>query len=287
VVQKTVTSARLREIASQMKSDSPGNIYAFLDLAANTIDHLTNQLASDTDALVLNPPVLSREALAARVQVLEAAIKDTLAWIEIRHRPPVRDEVETGQMVYVRLHALADLAAVYNGETPVEDTDTSRLTQLVAENTELRKAVAAKVVDSMLLTSLTMSGNALNIGLEGGAARLLAESFAQQFREQGGANYLEMQFTAQDGLALLVTLQNREGKTPSQFRAEADAALALARHRIAEMEAASGEQAVNALRYRYARTLNARQFAEICQENISTGKHFDTLMDERMALLPT
>jgi len=38
-----------------------------------------------------------------------AAARDLLTWIEWEHRPPVRDTIEAGRMVRVRLHALADL----------------------------------------------------------------------------------------------------------------------------------------------------------------------------------
>ena len=40
--------------------------------------------------------------------VIQAA-QSVLEWIEIQHRPPVRDVLEGGRMVRVRLHALADL----------------------------------------------------------------------------------------------------------------------------------------------------------------------------------
>ena len=38
-----------------------------------------------------------------------AAARALLTWIEWEHRPPVRDKIEAGRMVLVRLHALADL----------------------------------------------------------------------------------------------------------------------------------------------------------------------------------
>jgi transcription antitermination factor NusG len=40
---------------------------------------------------------------------LYMAAKNVIAWTEATHRPPVCDAFETGQMVKVRLHALADL----------------------------------------------------------------------------------------------------------------------------------------------------------------------------------
>jgi hypothetical protein len=163
-----------------------------------------------------------------------------------------------------------------------EDT-AAEAEQLRQENDRLRAALAQKLVDSTMLTELGIVGNSLNMGLEGGAAHFLAESFGEQFREQGGANYLEARFTTSDGLNLLVTLQNVKGKTPSQYRSEAEAALAKVQTRLNELEAATDEQPVNAARYRFVRTLNAQQFAEIFNENISTGKHFDAIVDERRA----
>jgi hypothetical protein len=41
-------------------------------------------------------------------QLIRAA-HEVVSWTEIEHRPPVADQVETGRMVSVRLHALADL----------------------------------------------------------------------------------------------------------------------------------------------------------------------------------
>jgi len=40
---------------------------------------------------------------------LYMAAKNVIAWTEATHRPPVCDALETGRMVKVRLHALADL----------------------------------------------------------------------------------------------------------------------------------------------------------------------------------
>jgi hypothetical protein len=40
---------------------------------------------------------------------LYMAAKNVIDWTEAAHRPPVCDAFETGQMVLVRLHALADL----------------------------------------------------------------------------------------------------------------------------------------------------------------------------------
>jgi hypothetical protein len=54
--------------------------------------------------LYTTPPAAAQSLTA----VLKAA-QGVLEWTEIAHRPPVRDKLEAGRMVMVRLHALADL----------------------------------------------------------------------------------------------------------------------------------------------------------------------------------
>jgi hypothetical protein len=52
---------------------------------------------------------------------LEKAAREVLNWVEVSHRPPRRDALETGRMVLVRLHALADLhEALGDGEQAQE-----------------------------------------------------------------------------------------------------------------------------------------------------------------------
>ena len=80
----------------------------------------------------------------------------------------------------------------------------------------LEQAEPARIVD------IGVSGNGMHLTVEGGPAKLFAECFADQFRQSGAMNYLEMRLTAPDGLELLVTLQKVAGKTPHQLRAEAE-----------------------------------------------------------------
>ena len=51
-----------------------------------------------------------RRVHALNAELLEAG-KSVISWTEAAHRPPVRDDMEFGRMVSVRLHALADLYA--------------------------------------------------------------------------------------------------------------------------------------------------------------------------------
>jgi hypothetical protein len=53
-------------------------------------------------------PDAQQAAPEATTRVIDAA-RRLLTFIEIKHRPPVRDQIEAGRMVHVRLHALADL----------------------------------------------------------------------------------------------------------------------------------------------------------------------------------
>jgi len=55
----------------------------------------------------------------------------------------------------------------------------------------------------------------LNIELEGGACRLLAESFADQFSESGAKNYLEISFYSDKTGPLVVTMQKAGAITPA------------------------------------------------------------------------
>ena len=51
---------------------------------------------------------LSEPEIAHLKRIKESAI-DLMQWIEVEHRPPVKDAIEGGRMVNVRLHSLADL----------------------------------------------------------------------------------------------------------------------------------------------------------------------------------
>ena len=98
--------------------------------------------------------------------------------------------------------------------------------RLWAEVAGLREELAQKVVDQTMLTGLTVQDGGLTMGLQGGAAGLLAEMLTQQFKDGGGINYLQLSFTssvALPGEAFIVTVQKCSGKTPHQLRMEAEA----------------------------------------------------------------
>lgn len=97
-------------------------------------------------------------------------------------------------------------------------------TVLQEENVRLRELLSQKLVDSTMLTGITMNRGGLDIGLEGGACHLLAEMFAEQFRSTGAVNFLEVRLTSPDPEIgeLLVTLQKVKGKTPAMLKAEVE-----------------------------------------------------------------
>lgn len=105
-----------------------------------------------------------------------------------------------------------------------------------AECEKLRAALAQKAVSEVMLTEFNIAGNGANLRLEGGACRLLADAFADQFREHGGENFVEVGFTTHDGLRLIVTMQKVEGKTPAQLLNECKTELATARAALSPIQ---------------------------------------------------
>lgn len=97
---------------------------------------------------------------------------------------------------------------------------------LEAENVALREQLAKRVIDETFITDIAMTGGSLNAGLEGGAARLMAEMLAEQLEGSGAVNYLEANFVSKHikpGERYVVTVQKRSGKTPHELRLAAEA----------------------------------------------------------------
>lgn len=106
------------------------------------------------------------------------------------------------------------------------DTPTAKplsdVPSLQAEVARLQGLLEGKFNRETLLTG--MQGSTLE--LQGGAAAHLAESFALQFAEAGGENYVELRFTSQQvlpGEQFVVTLQKVAGQTPHDLRRAAEA----------------------------------------------------------------
>jgi hypothetical protein len=60
--------------------------------------------------------IAERNALKARNDELVSEITKALSYVECSHRPPVKDSLEIGRMVHIRLHSLADLHAIISKE---------------------------------------------------------------------------------------------------------------------------------------------------------------------------
>ena len=114
------------------------------------------------------------------------------------------------------------------------------IAKLQAENASIRELLSKKVVDSTMLTDLGIRGGGINATFEGGAAGLIATTFAEQFREAGATNYLELTFEDKELGEFVVTMQRKDGETPGYQKAKAEA-------RAAELEQ-------DAARYHYIRT---------------------------------
>ena len=96
---------------------------------------------------------------------------------------------------------------------------------LEAENHDLREQLAQRVMNETFVTGMFFGNGGFNLGYQGGAAQLLAESLAQQFETTGAVNYLEISFTSKHitpGSSYLVTIQKCTGMTPHQFRLAAE-----------------------------------------------------------------
>lgn len=117
------------------------------------------------------------------------------------------------------------------------------IAKIEQENDLFRQHAAKQISDTTLLTGIDISNGPMNMGLQGGAAQLLAESFFDQFQKSEAVNYLELRFESESkmpGKAMVVTLQLVDGVTPGQRIAEQareierlckDAALVAARER--------------------------------------------------------
>lgn len=111
--------------------------------------------------------------------------------------------------------------------------------RLAKENELLRQHAAEQISDSTLLTGIDTSNGAMNVGLEGGAAQLLAESFFDQFQQSGAINYLELRFESESkmpGRSMVVTLQLVGGTTPGQRIADQAREISALKEQVAVMQ---------------------------------------------------
>lgn len=64
------------------------------------------------------------------------------------------------------------------------------------------------------ITGISLKDGGLDISMEGGACKALAELFAEQFIDLGGVNYVELVFDSDKIGPLVVTMQRIDGMTP-------------------------------------------------------------------------
>ncbi len=98
----------------------------------------------------------------------------------------------------------------------------------------LRSLAAESLANSTLLTGIDCA-DGLRIGVQGGAAAVLAESFAEQFKASGAINFLEMKFVSKEefpGESFVVTVQRANGETPAEQIKALKAKLAAAKDNI-------------------------------------------------------
>jgi len=65
------------------------------------------------------------------------------------------------------------------------------------------------------IKSMKANNGSLDLELEGGACRLLAEAFSEQFIDSGATNYLEVSFYSEKTGPLIVTMQRAGAITPA------------------------------------------------------------------------
>lgn len=82
------------------------------------------------------------------------------------------------------------------------------------------KSLAEYVTDQAFLSSFNVTNGALDIQMQGGACSILAASFAGQFKGSGATNFLELSFKHQEIGEFTVTMQRKQGETPSQQTAK-------------------------------------------------------------------
>lgn len=157
------------------------------------------------------------------------------------------------------------------GATIAELRAADRIEQLERDNDNLAKALADDQIAKTLIVDLNIR-NGINLSTQGGMAGVIANIFADQFRSSGAINYLELIMKASDGLELVVTMQKKDGKTPTQLRHEAE-------EKVTHLERELADAQKGHARYEYMRKLNVRQFQEIFICNLSGEYHFDDLID--------
>lgn len=132
------------------------------------------------------------------------------------------------EMMCCGLHAEDDGDVQYFRDAASPDIILALLAEraeLKRQNDDLRTLLAEEVISSTILTGFVAGSGGFNIGLQGGACALLAESFGQMLYESDAANYIEATFESEHYKELgqiTVTVKRESGQTPHQLRTMAD-----------------------------------------------------------------
>jgi len=144
---------------------------------------------------------------------IEDADNSTIAWLE--------QADGAGALIAAAPTLIAQLVEALTGMQQECYEVQLRAARAIVQRDEAVNAIAEKFSDPTI-TGMSIQQGAVDMGLKGGTAEALAHAFAAQFRESGAVNYLEMTFTASDGLRLAVTLQRCGGITPGAAAAQAE-----------------------------------------------------------------
>jgi hypothetical protein len=79
---------------------------------------------------------------------------------------------------------------------------------------EVAEELASKVVEETVINKLNIENGSMDIQLKGGACQILADSFAEQFKDNNATNYLEVGLYSPETGPMTVTIQRVHGLTP-------------------------------------------------------------------------
>ncbi len=130
--------------------------------------------------------------------------------------------VESDWGIYEQVWELVEKEST--GKPTTHDALVQHNAELEEKLRKFEQALADQVYRDTMLTDMAVRDGGINLSLEGGACQLLANSFAEQFKESGATNYLEMSFDSMDANIgeLVVTMQRKDGDTPGQLRSVAE-----------------------------------------------------------------
>lgn len=108
-------------------------------------------------------------------------------------------------------------------------SEVTRLTAALEEecsiNAGLRSALANGLQQEIMINEMVVNQAGLSIQAQGGAASLLAEMLAKQYKDANAINYVEMTFVSQvsvPGEQFVVDVRRFDGLSPHQLRAQAE-----------------------------------------------------------------